>query len=136
MALISRTDYGLITINNRVLYKLVAQDLLAMSDSFYPCNKKGRIIKNKPTPFIDPDMYDSIEIKEDKGEIKVNVYGVIKFGLSISETANEIIDSIIKLFGLLQLGEPDSITVNIKGIKAKQLVKRDIQVNRFKQSND
>lgn len=136
MASISRTDYGLIAVNNRVLYKMIVQEIIAMGDSLIPCNKKGKLIKKRPTPFIDPDLYDSIEIIEEKNEFVVNVYTVIKFGLSISETCNVICDKVEKCFELLGLDTPEIITINVKGLMSKQLVRRDIKVNRVKSSDD
>lgn len=136
MAIIERNDYGAIAVNNRVLCKMIVGKLLSMSDSLLPCNKKGKIIKNNPTPFIDPDLYDSVEIIEKKANCTVTIYIVAIFGLSISNIANTLMDQVEECFELLKLDKPSEITVAVKGVMAKQLVKRDLKVNRFNEQND
>lgn len=136
MAIIDRNEFGAIAVNKKVLSKLVADCILQMNDLVFPCNKKGKIIKNKPTPFIDPDLYDSIELEENRGVENIVVYVVIKFGISISNTCNQLIDLIEEKFLLLKLDKPAEITVYVKGVMANQVAKRDIKVNRINSEND
>jgi len=130
MAVIKRNQYGAIAVNKGVLSKIIIGQLLEMSDVVIPCNKKGKPIKEKPTPFIDPDYYDSVEVYEKKHVIRVKVYIITRFGSSISDIAEELFNRIETALAEIEIEKPGRITINIKGIMATQLMKRDIEVIR------
>ena len=130
MSVIVRNEYGAIAVNKGVIEKMIVEDLLDMSDKVMLCNKKGKEIKDRPTPLIDPDYYDSVEVSEKKNDIRVNIYIIARFGNSISRIADEIMGRIESDFRLLRLDMPGCITVNVKGVKSDSLIKRNIKVVR------
>jgi uncharacterized alkaline shock family protein YloU len=130
MAVIERNDYGAIAVNKSVIEKLIVEDLLSMSDDILLCNKKGKLIKENPTPFIDPDYYDAVDLSEKKGYIKVKLYLIIRFGSNISETAERLFDMIEKDFEMLRLNRPNMLTMKVRGILSDEIVKRSIDVVR------
>ena len=102
-----------------------------MSDKLSLCNKKGKLIKDKPTPWLDPDHYDAIDVNEKRGVTRVNVYVITKFGISISEIADDIFTSVEKVFEILRLPKPIMIKINVKGIMTdNSIAKRTIEVVR------
>lgn len=130
MSIITRNEYGAVAVNKVVIERMIIEDMLAMSDSVIMCNKNAKPIKDKPTPFIDPDYFDSVEVSDKKDFIKVKVYIIVRFGNNISETADRLLDTIENDFALLKLRKPDVIKIKVRGIMSDELVKRNIDVVR------
>ena len=131
MAVIERNKYGAIAVNKGVIDKMIIEDLNEMSGRFVLCNKKGKIIKDNPTPWLDPDQYDAIDVSDKRGETKINIYLISKFGVSISKLADEIFTSVEEVFEVLRLPKPAIIKINVKGIMFGHNVgKRNIEVVR------
>ncbi|MBE6041583.1 MAG: hypothetical protein E7220_03560 [Clostridiales bacterium] len=134
MSVILRNEYGAIAVNKGVIERMIIEDLLDMNDTVILCNKKGKVIREKSgkTPrFMDPDYFDALEVYEKKQQVRVKVFIVTVFGMSISRIAEDIFDRIEKDFELLRLGRPGNISVQVKGIMMSgQLVKRNIEVVR------
>lgn len=130
MSVIERNEYGAVGVNKSVIEKMIIEDLLELSDSLILCNKKGKPIKEKPTPWIDPDQYDAIEVTDKRGEVDVKIYIIARHGSNISKLSDKIFDSIGQTFELLRLDKPSSISVKVRGIMSNELVKRNIEVVR------
>lgn len=133
MSVITRNSYGAVAVNKVVLERMIIEDLLCMSDILMLSNKKGRPIKEKPTPIIDPDYYDAVEVSEKKGEVKVKIYVVIRYGNNISRTTDKIFETVENDFGTLRLDKPRTISVKIRGITgvdSDEIVKRNIDIVR------
>lgn len=130
MSVIERNEYGAVGVNKNVIEKMIIENLLEMSDSLILCNKKGKPIKDKPTPWIDPDQYDAVEVTEKRGDVDVKIYIIARHGSNISKLSDRIFDSTGQTFELLRLGKPSSISVKVRGIMSDELVKRNIEVVR------
>ena len=90
MSVIVRNSYGAIAVNKAVIVRMIIEDMLSMSSVLMLSTKKGKPIKEKPTPIIDPDYYDAVEVSEKKDQVKVKIYIVVKKNKNISETADRI----------------------------------------------
>ena len=64
MSVIVRNSYGAIAVNKGVIVRMIIEDMLSMSSLLMLSNKKGKPIKEKPTPIIDPDYFDAVEVSE------------------------------------------------------------------------
>jgi len=95
----------------------------------FPATKKVNRLRKKPTPFIDPDYYDSVEVYEKKHVIRVKVYIITRFGSSISDIAEELFNRIETALAEIEIEKPGRITINIKGIMATQLMKKGHRSN-------
>jgi uncharacterized alkaline shock family protein YloU len=116
-----------------VIERMIIEDMLGMDAFLMLSNKKGRPIKEKPTPIIDPDYYDAVDVNEKKGEVKVKIYVVIKYGSNISKTADRIFEVIENDFSMLRLDKPRTISIKIRGItgvNSDEIVKRNIDIVR------
>ena len=78
MSVIVRNSYGAIAVNKAVIVRMIIEDMLSMSSVLMLSTKKGKPIKEKPTPIIDPDYYDAVEVSEKKDQVKVKIYIVVK----------------------------------------------------------
>ena len=133
MSVIVRNSYGAIAVNKGVIERMIIEDMLGMSSFLMLSTKKGKPIKEKPTPIIDPDYYDAIEVSEKKDQIKVQLYIVVRNGKNISETADKIFEAIEKNFEMLRLDKPAVITVKVRGVEGQMngvIVKRNIDIVR------
>lgn len=133
MSVVVRNSYGAIAVNKGVIERMIIEDMLGMNDVLMLSDKKGRPIKERPTPFIDPDYFDAVEVSDKKGIMKVKVYVIINFGNNISDTADRIFDTVEKDFEMLRLGKPASISVKVRGIagvKNDEIIRRNIDVVR------
>ena len=130
MSVIARNEYGAVGVNKSVIEKMIIEDVLAMPDSFLLCNKKGKPIKDKPTPWLDPDHYDAIDVTEKRGDVFVKLYVITKVGTNITELADSIFESVENVFEHLRLAKPKTINVKVKGIMGENLEKRSIEVVR------
>lgn len=129
MALITKSRYGLIAINNDVLRTIVAGCVGEMGDLVFPCNKKGRVYKSGSFE-KDSRVLNSIELSEDSKGIIIDIYYVSKFGESLNDTAQKLFDLIEDRICSVKPEKPLSITAHIKGMMAKQVVPRDLEIVR------
>ena len=130
MAVILRNEHGAIAVNKGVIERMIIGDLLDMGDRVFLCNKKGKLIKKNPTPFIDPDYFDAIEVYEKRQEVRVKIFIMTAEGSSISDVSDEIFSHVESDFDLLKLPKPGSIVVSVKGVMSDQIAKRNIEVVR------
>ncbi len=133
MSVIVRNSFGAIAVNKIVIERMIIEDMLGMDSFLMLSNKKGKPIKEKPTPIIDPDYYDAVEVSEKKDQIKIKIYIVVKSGMNISEMADKIFEAVEKDFEMLRLGMPSDITVKVRGIVSDKngvIVKKNIDIVR------
>ena len=133
MSIIVRNSYGAIAVNKGVIERMIIEDMLGMHDVLMLSNKKGKPIKEKPTPIIDPDYYDAVEVSEKKETVKVKMYIVVKNEHNISAIADRIFETVEKDFEMLQLDKPASISVKVRGIAGAMngvIIKRNIDIVR------
>ena len=133
MSVIVRNSFGAIAVNKIVIERMIIEDMLGMNSFIMLSNKKGKPIKEKPTPIIDPDYYDAVEVSEKKDQVKVKIYIVVKNGKNISEIADMIFEAVEKDFEMLRLSKPADITVKVRGISGQMngvIAKRNIDIVR------
>ena len=130
MAVIERNEYGAVGVNKQVIEKMIIESLLEMSDSLMLCDKKGKPIKERPTPWIDPDNYDAIDVSEKRGEANVKVNIIIKQRHNVSEISDSLFYAIEHTFEILRLNKPRNINIKVRGLMSDTLVKRNIEVVR------
>ena len=133
MSVIVRNSYGAIAVNKGVIERMIVEDMLGMGSFLMLSNKKGKPIKEKPTPIIDPDYYDAVEVSEKKDHVTVKIYLVVKNGKNISETADKVFEAVEKVFDTLRLAKPSVINVKVRGVAGTGngvIVKRNIDIVR------
>ncbi|MBR2389228.1 MAG: Asp23/Gls24 family envelope stress response protein [Mogibacterium sp.] len=133
MSVIVRNSFGAIAVNKIVIERMIIEDMLGMDSFLMLSNKKGKPIKEKPTPIIDPDYYDAVEVSEKKDEVKVKIYIVVNSGINISETADKIFGAVKNDFEMLRLRRPSDITIKVRGIASDKngvIVKQHIDIVR------
>ena len=133
MSVIVRNSFGAIAVNKGVIERMIIEDMLSMDSFLMLSNKKGKPIKEKPTPIIDPDYYDAVEVSEKKDQVNVKIYIVVKNGKNISEIADMVFEAVERDFETLRLKKPTAINVMVRGIAGVMngvIVKRNIDIVR------
>ncbi|MBQ0005769.1 MAG: hypothetical protein KBS68_07920 [Clostridiales bacterium] len=131
MAMITKSEFGVVAVNNDVLCKIVVEEMLRMDDLLVPCNRRGKPCR-KSIFGLNDDMLSSVDVKEQrKTELSVKVYFIAKFGESINQMANDLFDRIEEEFELLCLDKPKVLTACVKGVLSRQLQERDVEVVRY-----
>ena len=131
MSVILRNDFGAVAVNKGVIEKMIIKDVLTMSDEILLCNKKGKIIKDKPTPFIDPDYFDAVEVSDKKGIVKVVIYVILEKGSNLTALAQKVFEMVEADYALLRLDKPGSICLRMRGVKdTDEIIKRSVEVVR------
>jgi len=130
MSVIVRNDFGAVAVNKGVIERMIIEDLLGMSDVLLLCNKKGKLIKEKPTPLIDPDYYDAVDVSDKKGRVTVKIYVILYAGTSIPAAAGDVFEKIEQDFDMLRLDRPEIIKFKVRGIMSDEIEKRSIDVVR------
>ena len=130
MSVIVRNDFGAVAVNKGVIERMIIEDMLGMSEVLLLCNKKGKIIKDKPTPLIDPDYYDAVDVSDKKGHVTVKVYVILEDGCNISDVAGDVFRKIEQDFEMLRLDRPETIKFKVRGIMSEydDMEKRSIDV--------
>ena len=131
MSVIVRNDFGAVAVNKGVIERMIIEDMLGMYEALLLCNKKGKLIKEKPTPLIDPDYYDAVDVSEKKGAVTVKVYVIVDAGHRIADVADEVFGRIEQDFEMLRLDRPETIKFKVRGLmKDDEIEKRSIDVVR------
>ena len=130
MSVIVRNDFGAVAVNKGVIERMIIEDMLGMSEVLLLCNKKGKIIKDKPTPLIDPDYYDAVDVSDKKGHVTVKIYVLLDEGCSISAVADDVFAKVEQDFEMLRLERPDTIKFKVRGIMSEDIEKKSIDVVR------
>ena len=133
MSVIVRNSFGAIAVNKGVIERMIIEDMLSMGSFLMLSNKKGKPIKEKPTPIIDPDYFDAVDVSEKKDHVTVKIYLVVKNGKNISEAADKVFEAVENVFETLRLAKPAVINVKVRvvaGTGNGVIVKRNIDIVR------
>lgn len=122
-----KTDKGNIIIGKLVIARIVKDAMQKHNPYVYLVNKKcsssvefGMEYKENVVNFID------VAVKNEN--LDVNLYVVLKFGKSIKEVTKELFFDIREALKKSIETEPREITIQIVGVKSKEISKREIIV--------
>ena len=132
MAYIVRNEYGSVVVNDRVLIKMIVEELLKFDDAIILCNRKSKIIKDKPTLFIDSDYYDAVEYLDTIKANEIRIYMVKPQSVQLNDIIYDIYSRINDIFDGLRVARPQHINIYIKGEMTDEgLIKNETEVQHF-----
>lgn len=128
------TKYGRISCSQSIINRIVAEAVESCNGKAVILNYKGKYMNVVPGIASKMNIYDEeaggIEIVNAGTGIALRVYIVIKFGSSIKQVTNEIIDYIYEKTEKI-IGEcPEKVTVVVTGVVSKNIARRHIEVSR------
>ena len=118
-------ENGSININRRIIEKIVKYTIAKYPEVISLTNSKGQI-SNIVSRIADDSHL--VDVTNQDTDITVKVYIIMKFGVSINNTTQKIINEIKKNIHEAINIMPDTVYIFIKGIKAKKIAKRDIVI--------
>ena len=132
MAYIVRNEYGSVVVNDRVIIKMIVEELLKFGDSIILCNRKGKIIKDKPTLFIDSDCFDAVEFLDTIKTNEIRIYMVKHQSVQLNDIISNIYHRVNEIFDSLRITRPQQINIYIKGeLTDEGLIRNEIEVQHF-----
>lgn len=129
MALIRNTDLGAVTLSNRLFTNVV---ISAMSqpgciDKIWLATKKGHEI-GIAVRWTDRDLQTAVKIAEDENvRMTLEINTIVLFGAGIKKTTAILANSIALQLKEMTGCNPSSITINIVGIRSKQIARRRLR---------
>ena len=123
---------GQIHFSRNVLYRICSDAADLCEGNVRLQNYKGRYTTKRPglltafTPQNEEDP-DAVEIQEADNGILLKVYVVVRFGISMNNAANTMIDHIYQEMESLFGQKPLSVTIVVTGTASKTIAKRHIE---------
>lgn len=118
-------ENGSININRRIIEKIVKYTIAKYPEVISLTNSKGQI-SNIVSRIADDSHL--VDVTNQDTDITVKVYIIMKFGVSINNTTQKIINEIKNNIHEAINIMPDTVYIFIKGIKAKKIAQRDIVI--------
>ena len=126
-------EIGKIHFSENVIYKICA-DAVNKTGDVRIQNYKGRYTAKKPgllNAFSSGEEdYDDIELEQTEDSVRITVYIVVRFGVSISNVAAGIIDHIYEQMEEVMGVKPAFVRVIVTGTASKTIAKRHIEFSR------
>lgn len=133
MSLMKATDLGIITISNDVFADILeetAEDA-AFEELIWPATPKGRIVQHGAL-FTDAPYEDSLRAEfDDRERIRLRIYVVVRFGISIRRITRAFSDAIASRIRDRFGEDPCEIEICVSGIRSKQTARRNLKVKYF-----
>lgn len=131
------TNHGHIRYGENIIKKIVLKGIDQFDGKVIPYNVNSKLkafVGMRQVKNITPNE-NAIKIirsdeDEDNSSYELMVYLVVRFGTSITEVTNGLIDYIYEYCDIITQTKPTKVTVRVTGTLSKNLVKRDIEVSR------
>ena len=129
-----QTKLGDIKFSPGIINGIIVDSLADFGDDVYMMNYKGRYMDAVPGIAPKLNLYNDesggIELEETENGIKIKVYIVVRFGLSIGTLTSDIIDRISENFEKTMGEKPENVTIAVSGVFSKIIGRRYIEVCR------
>lgn len=123
------TEEGTIFIEKPVIGRIILEEVKKLKGRVWVSSHKGKV-PGLVSRIGGQDEMNYLEISNGQKGIDIRVYVVIRFGTSIGEVTNQLLDSIQESVKRYTDINPNSVAVIITGMVSKQLAKRNIEVKR------
>ncbi len=111
------TKYGKITVSRNAIAKAAVDSLEDMGSRVSLCSRRGKILrKNGAAEFA------AVEVESIQGDIRLTVNVIIRFGISITKTADDIVRSVQEAVRRILGKGPSVITVMVRGVISQEKV--------------
>lgn len=123
------TELGTITVNKAAIGKIVTEAVNQFDGKVLISNHKGKV--NKLVPKIGGmEDINNMEIQLTDQGLDVRVFVVLRFGTSITQVTNKMVDDIHTNIKNMTGMEPNSVAVVVTGMISKHIAPRHIEVTR------
>lgn len=129
MALNRRTSLGTVTINDNVIAKIILRAVEKSDGKLLLSSERGRILGVASRVGVG-DILGNFQIYEKENKCFIKFSGIIRFGSSIKNVTETVLDSIQEEMQQFFPAQGGEIILHIVGVKSKQIAERDIEVKR------
>ena len=123
---VAETKYGKIKVGRNAIARAAVESLEELGNRVTLCSRRGKILRKHSVAEL-----TAVDVEAIEGDIRLTVYVIVRFGLSITKTADAIVDAIRKDVRRMLGRSPSVITVRVRGVISKGVVApRDITIKR------
>lgn len=123
------TDLGTITVNKAAIGKIITQAAARFDGKVIICNHKGKV-PGLVSKIGGSDDINNIEINLNENGLDIRVFVLLRFGTSITQVTNCMVDEIHNNIKNMTGMEPNSVAVVVTGMLSKHVAPRHIEVTR------
>ena len=128
MALVRENKYGKIKVSNKVMAQLIRASMeeAQFRNCIWPGGPKN---KAQDALFFIDDFHNEVFVTDDEqGRISIRFPVTVKFGYSISQVTWELSENICRRVDRMLNQPVKKVTIEVRGIKSKNLSKREVEV--------
>lgn len=129
MTLSKKTRLGVVTVNDNVIAKIILRAAQKAEGKFFLSSERGRILGVASRVGVG-DVIGNFQIEEKDDKYFLKFSGIIRFGSSIKNVTETVLDSAEEEMKQSFPSRGGEITLHIVGVKSKQVAERDIEVKR------
>ncbi|MCB6994470.1 Asp23/Gls24 family envelope stress response protein [bacterium 210820-DFI.6.37] len=123
------TDLGTITVNKAAIGKIIIEAARKFDGKVIISNHKGKVPGWVPK-LGGMDEINHMEIELNENGLDIRVFVVLRFGTSITQVTNQMVDEIHNNIKNMTGMEPNSVAVVVTGVLSKHVAPRHIEVTR------
>lgn len=123
------TDLGTITVSRNAIGKIVTEAVERFDGKVIISNHKGKV-PGIVSRIGGMDDINSMEINYGENGLDLRVFVVLRFGTSITQVTNQLVDDIHEKTKETIGIEPNSVAVVVTGMISKNIARRHIEVTR------
>lgn len=123
------TDLGTITVNKAAIGKIIIEAARKFDGKVIISNHKGKVPGRVPK-LGGMDEINHMEIELNENGLDIRVFVVLRFGTSITQVTNQMVDEIHNNIKNMTGMEPNSVAVVVTGVLSKHVAPRHIEVTR------
>ena len=127
MSIVKTTELGEVKISDEIVAQIISDSMTAegIKDKIWPATVHGRQIGRLPK-IVDAEFASNVVIDRlDDGSIHLEFSVIVKFGISLKKITKELADLVSDNMKYTLGVTPSKITINIAGVKSKQVAKRN-----------
>lgn len=122
-----KTDFGEITVTKSAIAEVVLRAIEEYEHKVFLTNSKGRPLGLASRIGIVNET-DYVEVSGEDANVKIKIYVMLRFGTSITEMTELLIENIRSEMVAIIGAEPRLVTVVVTGMISKHIAKRHIKV--------
>lgn len=130
MLYIEKTEYGEVKLMKAVIGRIILEEIAKYKGKVIVSNHKGKV-PNRWQQLGGADDIGNMEITMSSQGLDIRIFVLIRFGTSISNTTNELINNIKEKIKEFIGTEPNSVAIVVSGMTlGRRMAKRNIEIRR------
>lgn len=124
-------DFGTISVSDGAIADIIMDEIGKYKGRIEITNSKGRSVPKIYKSVGGPSAANIHIGTDDDGRLDIRLHIVLKFGMSIKKTTDEITENIRKQIRLATGSDPSRIVIIITGVISKKFARRNIEIEKI-----